>query len=278
MRIDLSFSIVVLLLSSACGSEIGAGSEVAPRPETGAASDTAASPPDDPEPEEPPVEPPTDAATIEAAAEAGPAETGAADAPPESSNPSPDGGGTGPFSEQGGLVVVEVESAKVSDQWTERTSVAGASGKYYEWRSGDTSLSFDAAGKGLLEYALRITKTGRYHLAIRSAAPHPTDHNDVWVRSPDLAPIRVKGAVEEGLGLTWFKVYQNASNDQWTWITRTKDHDGHDIYLDITKPGTYRVQLSGRSTQFKIDRFVLRHVDVPLETATSLDRMPSPRS
>jgi hypothetical protein len=193
--------------------------------------------------------------------------------PPKDSAPPPKDSGPPPackgFVEKAGLLVMEVESAPVVPDWTKRTSVAGYTGSgYYEWKYGNTATSTDSAGKGLLTYSVCVATTGRYQLHIRSAAPNSTEHNDVWVRFPDTGAVRNKGSGDTSLGTSWFKVYQNTSNNTWQWKTRTKDNDAHSIFVDVSKPQGFKVELSGRSTQFKVDRIVLRHTTVTEAAAT----------
>ena len=46
------------------------------------------------------------------------------------------------------------------------------------------------------------------------------------------------------------------------------DHDPHQIFLDINQPGQYAIQLSGRSTKFKVDRILVSLGNVPSNAAT----------
>lgn len=180
------------------------------------------------------------------------------------------GGSCTTFNEQNGLVVMEVEAMPVTSDWSLRTAVGGYTGRgYYEWRHGNTATSTVAAGTGTITYTVKINNPGRYRLQIRSAAPHRTEHNDVWVRFPEGNALGIKGTSTLTLAGNWFKVYQNTGNNSWTWDSKTKDHDPHDIFVDFKTAGTYRVQLSGRSTQFKVDRLVLYRSGVSSTTALS---------
>jgi len=173
----------------------------------------------------------------------------------------------GVFQEANGLVVVEVESAPVAGSWSSQSGLAGFTGtSYYEWKTGNTATTVDAAGQGILSYRFKINQTGRYRFQLRSAAPHSTEHNDVWLRVPSGA-VKIKGTTVTSLGAAWFKVYQNAGANAWSWNAWTTDHDAHSIHADFNTPGEYTLELSGRSTQFKIDRFVLYHSSVSSTTA-----------
>ena len=188
---------------------------------------------------------------------------------------------TGAFLEEDGLIVFEIESAPRVDDWAEETAVSGFGGTgYYRWdidgaRTGN-------GGSGVLSYDFTVTRTGRYQLHLRSAAPRPTDDNDAFVRFVGVDPVTVRnnpdatcpdGAARErppdADGSGWFKLYQNESGDEWTFRSHHHDNCAHRIFVDVGSAGTYTVEFSGRSANFKLDRVHLRHVDV--DEGTALD-------
>lgn len=169
----------------------------------------------------------------------------------------------GVFVEQNGLVIMEVESAPVSDDWTFRTDLTGYTGTgYYEWKYDNPNNVIDSAGGGILTYPIQITQTGVYRFLYRTAAPHPTEHNDAFIRFRDNeVEARTEGGDVIDLGQdTWFKVYQGRGNDEWNYAAHTEDGP-HQVYALIDTPGTYRLEVSGRSTLFKMDRMSLYHFD-----------------
>ena len=176
------------------------------------------------------------------------------------------------FEEQEGLLVMEAESVFPTDSWSLRNDINDATGNgYYEWKHGDTDQGIDAAGGGVLTYSFTITSTGSYRFLLRSSSPDNTEHNDVWVRFPDNPATGIRTSGQGTIDIApnaWFKVYQNTSSQNWKWDARTVDFDPHNIYVAIEEPGTYAVELSGRSTLFKIDRLVLFHEQVPYTDAT----------
>jgi len=184
------------------------------------------------------------------------------------------------YAEQAGLLVFETESAVSTDDWSFHNEVEGALGSgYLEWKHGNDSGGIDKAGDGILTYSFQIQTPGTYRLILRSAAPHNTEHNDVWARFPqnEVYGRKSNGSSEVDLGQNeWFKVYQNKGNDSWNWAASTVDHNAHNIFAEISSPGTYSLQLSGRSTKFKVDRIVLFHDLVQQNTATSNDNAQSP--
>jgi hypothetical protein len=194
-------------------------------------------------------------------------------------NSTPVSTGGGEFLEEAGLVVMEAESQPIAGNWSQQTSVSGFTGNsYIEWKSGDLFTGTIPPGTDVITYEVLISNPGRYRVQLRSASPSFTEHNDVWVRFPDNGALKEKDEVFTSLGSSWFKVYQNVSNDTWTWSTSTVDFDPHAIFTDFPAPGVYRLELSGRSTRFKIDRMVLYNSSVSADFATSTSRPESPRN
>ena len=177
------------------------------------------------------------------------------------------------------MLIMEVESMSPVDDWSLRTVVSGYTGSgYYEWKHGDNAQAIDPSGGGVLTYTFAITKTGRYRFRFRSAAPDLTEHNDVWVRFKNHEVTAIRNTSEFTINQNaWFKVYQNNSNDNWSWDASTKDNDPHSIFVDIPSAGTYQLQLSGRSTLFKMDRIAFYHSDVSQNVATDPDTPESAR-
>ena len=174
---------------------------------------------------------------------------------------------------------METESTPLSDQWSLQSGVSGALGNgYYEWKHGNQNQGIDKPGKGILTYTFQIQTPGTYRLILRSAAPHKTEHNDVWAQFTRNETVgRKSNGDEVDLGQSdWFKVYQNKGNDSWNWAASTVDHNAHNIFALIETPGEYELQLSGRSTLFKVDRIVLFHESVSQGAATSLENQESP--
>lgn len=155
--------------------------------------------------------------------------------------------------------VVEVESVPATGDWELRTDVTGSLGKgYHEWKHGSKEETIDSAGSGVLAYPIRISTPGSCRFRARSAAPHSTEHNDVWAQFADSDGLFwVQGSDEDGPHFDWTKVYQNRGGDNWSWNASTVDHEPHELWVHFDKAGDYTVELSGRSNLFKIDRWSL---------------------
>lgn len=179
-----------------------------------------------------------------------------------------------PFVERENIIVVEVESVAAAAGWLREASVPGFSGdSYFRWNGAN---AFNTPGNGLTEYKIYINNPGTYHFRWRSKIMHgaePTESNDTWLRIPDADDFFAKngGSVKYPKGGMfvqsdvivngsssggWMKVYSSGTT-QWTWSARTSDHDPHEIYATFNEPGEYTVQISGRSKNHAVDRFVL---------------------
>lgn len=188
------------------------------------------------------------------------------------------------FVEKDGMIVAEIESAPIAGSWQKRTDVAGYTGVgFYAWNG---SNQYNNPGNGLLEYKIQVNTPGVYRFQWRSKVGignNSTEHNDSWLKIPDaddfygekgshiVRPKGVctndcpKGTSKDG----WFKIYSSGTTD-WTWSTRTSDHDAHNIYARFDKAGVYTVQISGRSEGHFLDRFVLYHNSISTSKATNI--------
>ena len=169
----------------------------------------------------------------------------------------------GVFIEENGLAIMEIESAPLSDDWSLQTELGDYTGSgYYEWKHGNEANIIDSPGGGILSYPIQISKTGVYRFLYRTAAPHPTEHNDAWIRFRD-NPVEARTDDGDVINLgqdVWFKVYQGKGQDSWNFAAHTEEGP-HQVYATINSPGVYRLEVSGRSTLFKMDRLSLYHFD-----------------
>jgi len=137
------------------------------------------------------------------------------------------------------LVVVEMEDLAEAAGWTSSSDLAGFAGRgYVEWSGPDMAKQ---PGTGLVGFETRLEAAGSYELRLhnRHDAPDVTDANDVW--------LRVDGGA-------WNKVFSSVRGD-WTWDTRQRSTAGNvgPVVLEL-EPGTHKIELSGRSQGFMVDR------------------------
>lgn len=127
-----------------------------------------------------------------------------------------------------------------------------------------------AVNPPVLAFPFTVDVGGYYRVLLRSAAEHPTEHNDAWVRLPDphrdlygfarrrwsddktwvaMRPERSRGYV---------KTYQNVGRSEPTFRTFTKDHKPSVMVTRWLRPGRkYVLEVAGRSTRWALDRVVL---------------------
>ncbi|TDJ70505.1 MAG: DUF5060 domain-containing protein [Planctomycetota bacterium] len=161
----------------------------------------------------------------------------------------------GVYQEEGGLLVMEMESANPGGQWIHETDFAGFTGSaYVRW---DGANYFNDPGHDVFEFEFEIHQPGTYQLRIRNRHEDAdsSEENDVWVRMD---------------GGSWVKAF-SGDNNGWNWLTN------HDFSSSNKPPAEYDlsaghhvIAFSGRSTNFMMDRFHLfveGHPDGTNETA-----------
>ena len=121
---------------------------------------------------------------------------------------------------------------------------------------------------------IEIKNPGKYRFQWRNTygkGSNTTEHNDSWLRFPDASdfyaekgsskvypigsgktPNPAKGGGSKG----WFKVWMSGSGD-WSWYSRTWDSNAHFIYVEFDQPGSYTMEISGRSQYHLLDRIIL---------------------
>ena len=168
---------------------------------------------------------------------------------------------SGAYLPDDGLVVVEMETLAEGAGWSGDTSLEGFAGKgYVAWSGPDMSKK---PGNGLVGFDTQISEGGAYELRLRNRHDHPdvTDANDVWVRID---------------GGDWTKVF-SSFRGEWTWDTRHRTADGKvgPVVLDL-EPGVHKIEFSGRSEGFMIDRVHLFQQGT--SNALSIKHVPSIRA
>ena len=192
------------------------------------------------------------------------------------------------FHEKDGLVRVDIENpSPIPNGWETDTAFAGFEGEgYLIWTEGD---NFNTPGEGFMRYSIEITNPGTYQFVWRSrigAGTSNTEHNDSWLRIPTAADFYGEKAstgervYPKGVGKTpnpegtskdgWLKCYMNRL-DEWFWRSSTNDGDPFNIFAQFDSPGTYDIEISGRSKSHALDQFVLFKTDKTLSQATAAE-------
>ena len=158
-------------------------------------------------------------------------------APPQGDNVT-----AGAYMPDDGLVVIEFESGAAAGSWASETSLTGFAGSsYLTWRG---PTNYNTPGVDEFGFDFWVEDAGSYAFRIhnRHDFADSTEENDCWVRMDDGA---------------WVKVF-SWQRGQWTWVT---NHE----FSSSNKPeaayqlsaGNHRIEFSGRSAGFSMDRFHL---------------------
>ncbi len=160
----------------------------------------------------------------------------------------------GPFMEENGLVVIEIESGSATGSWSEETSLSGFAGSSYTRWTGPNH--FSQPGNDVFGFEFQINDPGQYHFRIHNRHEHAdsTEANDVWVRMD---------------GGAWVKTF-SWQRGQWTWATQHEfDHHNKPYAEYQLTAGVHRIEFSGRSHDFMMDRFHLYKNSVHNPMSTS---------
>ena len=191
------------------------------------------------------------------------------------------------FNEQNSLILVECENTAFVSTWQLVNDTSNATGTGYLINESQNNTP----GSNLTTYKLQINTVGTYQFIWRSAVKegtNSTEANDTWLRFADASDFyglqSSTGHIvyPKGIGKTpnpngssidgWFKVYRSGNDLDFKWQAKTSDNDSHDIYVQFDTPGTYTMELSGRSKGHAIDKFLLFQPTVYTQNeATALD-------
>lgn len=154
---------------------------------------------------------------------------------------------TSPYVANDGLVVIEMESGGSPGAWSEETSLSGFAGSSYIRWTGPNF--FGTPGTDVFGFDFQIDDPGRYHFRYHNRHEHsdPTEANDIWIRMD---------------GGAWIKTY-SWQRGQWTWVTNHElSHTNKPPAEYQLTAGMHRIEFSGRSHDFMVDRFHLYNDDV----------------
>jgi len=156
------------------------------------------------------------------------------------------------FLEESGVVVIALESGTEPGAWNESVSTPGFLGEgYIRW---DGPNLFNQPGAaGIFGFDFEVTEGGNHIFSLRNRHenPDPTEENDVWIR------------VDGG---QWIKLFSNmpGSVGSWTWESRFDFGHGNQPQASYNlTPGIHRVEFSGRSFGFKMDRLHIYRPGTP---------------
>ncbi|MEM9718980.1 MAG: DUF5060 domain-containing protein [Bacteroidota bacterium] len=196
------------------------------------------------------------------------------------------------YLETNGLLIIEAESENPVGGW-ERKTEGGVT--FLE----ATTNHFGNTNGGTIPYEVNFSTTGVYRLQMKSniEGTNTTESNDTWIKfenTSDVHFVCVQGGISSEMELInningvqsnknlyyprgnaagrpdhgnenpgnsgFFKIYRSGGG-AFKWDARTIDNNGFPVYLYITNPGTYTMEISERSAGHKVDRIALYKVD-----------------
>ena len=148
----------------------------------------------------------------------------------------------GAFLPEDGLIVIDFESGAAAGSWATESSLTGFTGaSYLTWRG---SNNYSTSGVDEFGFDFWITDAGSYDFRIhnRHDFHDSTEENDCWVRMD---------------GGAWVKVF-SFQRGQWTWVTNHEfsENNKPEAAFELAA-GNHRIEFSGRSAGFSMDRFHL---------------------
>lgn len=181
-------------------------------------------------------------------------------------------------------IAVEMEDLGTSPagDWVFETNRPDFTGSgYYRW-SGPDLFNISGAGQGILPYVFEIPagEGGDYRFSFRAQRITRTDgrtdlNNDIWLRVIDEATGDTLQPEDVGATQPWWKMFfsGNQSFTQWVWAKSLDRQDGtkFDAVWNFA-PGRYRLEISGRSTDAKLDRWTFNK-GTSRSTTTSITTM-----
>lgn len=158
-------------------------------------------------------------------------------------------GGCGGVWQGSGNKVVIGTAGSAQGNW--RNTGNGIIYKPWDWNP----YGIDGQGSSTLTYKFTVAQSGKYLITMQTRSAHQTEYNDLWIQMPGASLYLAKGYGGWYQG-GWLKGYQNRgglAKELWS-----KDHDPHAITTGWLNAGqVYSVQVSGRSSQFQLERIMI---------------------
>ncbi len=152
------------------------------------------------------------------------------------------------YADPSNVVVMEMESQEPIGDWVEESDISGFGGdSYFRWNGPNF---FGTPNVDTLTFNFEVSKAGSYviRLHVRHDNPDWTEGNDCWVR------------LDKG---TWLKLYHNTGPGSVGVWSFNAVYDGTNLLpIHDLSAGAHTWEISGRSTDFIIDRIHVVPIDV----------------
>lgn len=156
----------------------------------------------------------------------------------------------------GACVVIEAESLGLVGDWKRRTDADASGGAYITWE-GLSHERNNGSPDDVITTSITISQAGTYRFvwAMRQPSDVESDKaNDSWVNFPNAARF---GPTSGGSYGGPVKVFGNGKGS-FAWAAKAdQSHVKSDVSIDFSRPGTYTMQIAGRSHGHQIDKIVV---------------------
>lgn len=156
----------------------------------------------------------------------------------------------------GNKIVIDASQLSSASGWSKDNG-------FIIYKKGNPQGSVDAEGSGTMCVKVVFNMPGVWYFTALTMAPHPTEHNDMWVKSSSGFDFVHTGKNDfRSGGQGWYKGYQNSGGMQMADYLLHVDNNGHQFQTKSVNAGQpYSLCIAGRSTKFWVRKLVLIKCD-----------------
>ncbi|MEL6981648.1 MAG: hypothetical protein AAFO29_04410 [Actinomycetota bacterium] len=153
-------------------------------------------------------------------------------------------------------VIIEAETLGLVGDWKRRTDAKASGGAYITWE-GLSHERNNGSPDDVITTSITISQAGTYRFvwAMRQPSDVESDKaNDSWVNFPNAARF---GPTTGGSYGGPVKVFGNGKGS-FAWAAKAdQNHAKSDVAIEFSRPGTYTMEIAGRSHGHQIDKIVV---------------------
>ena len=167
-----------------------------------------------------------------------------------------------------GVIALEAESLPLNGAWRLRNDGGASGGSYIVWE-GLSRERNNNQPTDVMRTTISITEAGTYRFAWAMRQPSDVESdkaNDSWLNFPDASRF---GPTSGGSYGGFVKVFGNAKGNFAYAAKADENHKKSDIAVVFDSPGTYTMEVAGRSHGHQLDRIVLYHESIDRSKAIS---------
>lgn len=151
--------------------------------------------------------------------------------------------------------VANVGAAKPATGW-EKITKHGLTGMIYEKDLGEGIHNPEP--DRTMCFPMKVAQSGDYYLTGLTAAPHPTEHNDMWISSSLGFELLRHGDYTSVANGVFKKAYENVGHDQIADYLHTVDFNGHIFIIPNVQSGApFEICISGRSFKYEVYKLIV---------------------